>query len=156
MGVSFMSGSQQAFVYKWTHIPTGKWYIGSRTARNCHPNDGYLCSSDIVRPLIERYPDDWKREILCMGDSKSMRKKEAQFLKWFNAKKNPMSFNRSNSGGPIDGSGRKKGTKNSNSDLSITSLSKLTSEAIANLYVNETDPNRRFMLNKFIFSRVTT
>jgi len=20
-----------AYVYKWTHVPTGKWYIGSRT-----------------------------------------------------------------------------------------------------------------------------
>ena len=33
-----------AYVYKWIHIPTGKWYIGSRTRVGSHPDDGYYCS----------------------------------------------------------------------------------------------------------------
>ncbi len=152
-----MSENQRAFVYKWTHLPTGKWYIGSRTARNCHPNDGYICSSETVRPLIERNPDDWKREILCMGDSKTMRKKETQFLKWFNAKKNPMSFNRTNNGFP-DNAGRKDGQKNKiyvkYPDLEPKILSKLSSEELANRYVNEKEPFRRYLYNKFILDKV--
>jgi hypothetical protein len=29
----------QAFVYKWTQISTNKWYVGSRTAKNCYVGD---------------------------------------------------------------------------------------------------------------------
>lgn len=54
-----------AFVYKWTNIPTGKWYIGVRTKNGCHINDGYICSSKIVKPLILSNPSDWKRDILA-------------------------------------------------------------------------------------------
>ena len=42
----------QAFVYKWKHISTNMWYVGSRTAKNCHPNDGYICSSAFVKSMI--------------------------------------------------------------------------------------------------------
>lgn len=35
-----------AYVYRWTHIPTGKWYVGSRTAKGSHPNDGYYVAPD--------------------------------------------------------------------------------------------------------------
>lgn len=27
------------FLYIWIHLPTKKWYIGSRTAKNCHPSE---------------------------------------------------------------------------------------------------------------------
>jgi len=100
----------QAYVYKWTHIPSGKWYIGSRTKKNCHIDDGYICSSKIVKPLIEQNPIDWKREILAIGLPESMRKLETQLLQDFNASQNEMSFNQSNWGGPVKGAGRKKGT----------------------------------------------
>ena len=43
-----------AFLYKWIEISTDKWYIGSRTANGCHPTDGYICSSKIVKPLIRK------------------------------------------------------------------------------------------------------
>lgn len=86
----------QAFVYKWTHIPTGKWYIGSRTAKDCHPNDGYICSSTIVKPMIEQNPEEWKRTILHTGAPKEMRRMETHLLLEANAKDNPMSFNRNN------------------------------------------------------------
>jgi hypothetical protein len=49
-----------AYVYKWVHIPTGKWYIGSRTRVGSHPNDGYYCSSKTVKPLILANPNEWK------------------------------------------------------------------------------------------------
>jgi hypothetical protein len=37
-----------AYVYKWTHLPTLMWYVGSRTAEGCHPEDRYICSSKSV------------------------------------------------------------------------------------------------------------
>ena len=39
-----LGATTQAFLYKWTHIPTQKWYVGSRTAVGCHIDDGYICS----------------------------------------------------------------------------------------------------------------
>lgn len=85
-----------AYVYKWTHLPTMKWYIGSRTAVGCHPDDGYLCSSYHVKPLIESQQDEWKREIISTGTPKEMRFLEEEILELFNAKNDPRSFNRSN------------------------------------------------------------
>jgi len=98
----------QAFVYKWIHKPTGMWYIGSRTAKGCHINDGYICSSKIVKPMIEKNPEEWKREILKQGSVSEMRKHESSLLKLFNAKDDPMSYNRCNADAPPGG---KKGMK---------------------------------------------
>jgi hypothetical protein len=42
----------KAYLYRWTHIPSQKWYVGSRTGKGCHPDDGYICSSKIVKPMI--------------------------------------------------------------------------------------------------------
>jgi hypothetical protein len=99
-----------SYVYKWIHKPTQKWYIGSRTNKTAHPDDGYICSSQIVKPLILANPSDWERKIIATGSSKEMREKEQQLLKLYNAAKNPMSYNRSNWGGPVEGAGRKVGS----------------------------------------------
>jgi len=90
----------QAFVYKWIHKPTGMWYIGSRTAEGCHINDGYICSSTTVKPMIEQNPDEWERSILHTGMPKEMRKMETRLLTESNAMNNLMSFNRNNADGP--------------------------------------------------------
>lgn len=86
-----------AFVYKWTHLPSLKWYIGSRTSRNCHPGDNYLCSSKIVKPLIQEHPEEWKRDIIETGSPQEMRDLEYEILCLFDAKNDPRSFNRHNS-----------------------------------------------------------
>lgn len=104
--------SSQAFVYKWIHKPTGMWYIGSRTAKGCHINDGYICSSKIVKPMILEKPEEWERYILHTGTPQDMRKMETKILVELNAKKNMMSFNRNNAdgnpcGGRIPGSTKK-------------------------------------------------
>lgn len=93
------NNTTQAFVYKWIHKPTGKWYIGSRTAKGCHPDDGYICSSKIVKPMIQANPEEWTREILSTGSPPDMRKLESRHLMDMNAKSNPMSFNMNNSDG---------------------------------------------------------
>jgi len=85
-----------AFLYKWTHIPTGKWYIGSRTAKGCSLTDGYICSSIYVKPLIQSDPMNWKRDVLVIGESKYIRALENSYLKLIGAKEDVLSFNRSN------------------------------------------------------------
>ena len=91
--------NNQAYVYKWTHLLSRKWYIGSRTAKGCNPNDGYICSSRIVKPLIQSNPQDWNREIIDTGDANSMRELEQEILMLFDAVNDRRSFNRSNGGG---------------------------------------------------------
>ena len=86
----------QAFVYRWTHIPTGRWYIGSRTKKGCHIEDGYICSSRLVLPLVQAHPEEWRRDILALGLPQDMRKLETELLKNANAARNPQSFNQSN------------------------------------------------------------
>lgn len=88
-----------AFIYKWTELETGKWYVGARGARGCHPDDGYICSSKVVRPLIEANPDGWKREILHTGDPETVFFLEAELLESLNAKDDPQSFNKHNGDG---------------------------------------------------------
>lgn len=88
--------ASQAFLYKWTHIPTGKWYIGSRTAKGCHPADGYICSSSTVKPMIIERRLDWERTILVVGESKYIQQLEFKFLTKLDAKNDNMSFNLNN------------------------------------------------------------
>jgi hypothetical protein len=87
---------QTAFLYRWTQASTGMWYVGSRTAKNCHPSDGYICSSKHVKPLIETDPDDWKREVLLIAPPLYVREIEAKYLLFLNARDDTLSFNRHN------------------------------------------------------------
>jgi hypothetical protein len=88
-----------AYVYKWTHLPTLKWYVGSRTARGCHPNDQYICSSRIVKPLIMANPEEWSRTIIDTGTPEQMRELEEEILHLFDAAKDNRSFNQHNGDG---------------------------------------------------------
>lgn len=97
----------QAYLYKWTHIPTKKWYVGSRTAEGCHPNDGYICSSKIVKPLILENIAEWSREILAIGTPNYILDLESKYLTSVDAKNNNMSFNRHNGDGKFTSTGVK-------------------------------------------------
>jgi hypothetical protein len=94
-----------AFVYKWTHLPSLKWYIGSRTRQNSHPDDGYICSSKIVKPLIISNPTEWTREILYIGTPNDAYQYETMLLEMFNAKEDTRSFNMHNNNGMFTTSG---------------------------------------------------
>jgi hypothetical protein len=94
-----------SFVYKWIHLPTGKWYIGSRTAKGCHPEDGYISSSQLIKPLIKQNPAEWKREIIKTGSPEEMIKLETTLLESLDAKSNPMSFNQHNGDGKFTRTG---------------------------------------------------
>lgn len=88
-----------AFVYKWINTKTGMWYIGSRPAKGCHPEDGYICSSKKVLRLIKESPNDWIRIIISKGDPKSIRYAESLLLVEMNAASDPKSFNEHNNDG---------------------------------------------------------
>ena len=87
------------YVYKWTQLSTGKWYIGSRTAKTCHPDDGYICSSRIVKPMIVSDPEDWDRSIIATGEVYEMLELETKLLTESDAKHNQESFNQHNGDG---------------------------------------------------------
>jgi hypothetical protein len=96
-----------SFVYKWTHLPTGKWYIGCRTAKGCHPEDGYITSSKLVKSLIKTNPKEWQREILHTGTAKDILNLEVALLEQFDAKNNPLSYNQHNGDGKFTRTGVK-------------------------------------------------
>ena len=94
------------FVYKWIELSTGKWYIGSRTAKKCHPNDGYICSSKTVKKLITENPENWSRTIIATGTSEEILTLEIELLKSYDAKLNPMSYNLHNGDGKFTTTGK--------------------------------------------------
>lgn len=85
----------QAYVYKWTHTPSLRWYVGSRTRQGCHPNDGYICSSRTVKPLIQANPEEWTRTIIATGTPEDMLDLELEILDLFDALTDPRSLNQS-------------------------------------------------------------
>lgn len=92
-----------AYVYKWTHLPTMMWYVGSRTRKNCHPNDGYICSSKVVEPMVIQNHSEWKREIIAIGTKEQMISLEVEILQLFDAKNDPRSYNSHNGDGKFNG-----------------------------------------------------
>ena len=98
-----------AFLYRWTQKSTGMWYEGSRSAKGCHPEDGYICSSVTVKPMIVENLNDWYREILVIGEPAYIRKLETLRLTYLDAKNDPMSYNESNATwDPANRTGRKE------------------------------------------------
>jgi len=86
------------YLYKWTQLSTGMWYIGSKTQKGWSPalHEKYICSSKIVKPMILENRDDWKYEILVIGEASYIRKLETKYLVILDAKNNSNSYNRSN------------------------------------------------------------
>lgn len=101
------SKDSHGYVYKWTELSTKKWYIGCRSAKNCHVNDGYICSSRTVKPLITNNPENWIREILWIGDREITPTVESLFLSENNAANNDESYNLHNSDGKWNNTGRR-------------------------------------------------
>lgn len=83
----------EAFVYRWREISTNRWYIGYHKG---NPNDGYICSSVIAKPMIQSNPSNWQRKILRFGTKREMQKLEQSLLVKLNAKDNANSYNRCN------------------------------------------------------------
>ena len=101
------SKTNHGYIYRWIELSTGKWYIGSRSARRGHVNDGYICSSKIVKPLIQEHPENWIREILFVGEMEYIRILETEMLLEYDAAANPMSYNQTNSDGKFHTVGKR-------------------------------------------------
>jgi hypothetical protein len=84
-----------SFVYKWTNKTNQMWYVGSRTAQNCHPDDGYICSSKVVKPMVLADPDNWVRTIIDTGTPAEMRELEEFIIKESKAPERADSYNQS-------------------------------------------------------------
>lgn len=89
----------QAFLYRWNQKSTGKWYEGSRTKKNCHIDDGYICSSKAVKQMILENPADWERTILVIGSPMYIRDLESTRLQILDARNEPLSYNKHNNDG---------------------------------------------------------
>ena len=111
-------------MYKWTHLPTGKWYIGSRTAKGCNPKDGYICSSKVVKPMILEKREEWKRSIVAIGDVHYIIDLESAYLKVLDAKHNKMSFNMHHGDGKFTVAGKKVGPQSSKHKAKLGSAKK--------------------------------
>jgi hypothetical protein len=94
-----------AYLYKWTNLTTNKWYIGSRAKRGCHPDDGYICSSRTVKPMILENKEQWTRDILCLGTPEYIVDLETRLLTALDAKNDPMSYNQHNGDGKFTSAG---------------------------------------------------
>ena len=94
------------YVYKLTDKHTGKWYIGSRTAKKCVPEElgvGYFTSSQIVAPLFRAEPFRFDIEILVASeDFEYIIKVEADMLMFRDAKNDPLSYNMHNGDGKMN------------------------------------------------------
>ena len=99
------------YLYKLTQKSTGKWYVGSRTAKKCHPIEGYICSSRHVKPMYLNNPSDWNREILVIGSAEYIRELETNYLKSLGAKNDLMSFNLHDGDGKFTTAGKKLSSK---------------------------------------------
>ena len=84
-----------AYIYKYTNIEDGKWYVGYHLGR---PLDGYLESSTNkeFRSLMEGSKPIFKYEILYCGSHAEMKNLEHRILSDQNAMTNAMSYNLSN------------------------------------------------------------
>lgn len=106
------------YVYKWTHLPTLKWYVGSRTSKNSHPDDGYICSSKIVKEEILKYPTEWRRDIVAIGTKNEMTELEGVILTTLNARDDLRSFNKHNNDGNFKFVGGVPNSKRHNEKIS--------------------------------------
>jgi hypothetical protein len=94
----------KAYVYKWVHKPSLKWYIGSHTGRDEH----YICSSKLIKHHIVEFPNEWERQILAYGTPEEMYDLETEILQLTDAKHDPRSFNGHNNDGKFNTIGRTK------------------------------------------------
>ena len=89
-----------AFIYKFLHILTGRWYIGMHGLKEHEsPFDGTYWNSstdDDFKVLLEEKPEEFRYEILHYGSLQGMFKLENKILTELDAGDNPMSWNKWN------------------------------------------------------------
>jgi hypothetical protein len=138
--------NQEAFVYRWREHATGKWYIGYHKGS---PQDGYICSSQIVKPLIQARPAQWSRRILRFGTRQQMVALEHRILKRLDARRNPSSYNQTN--------GAQDLYQLSRWEQLGYDFTQMTSKEIAKKYQEEIltgDPVRVFLCDEWLINKL--
>lgn len=93
------------YVYELIDRKTEKWYVGSRTAKNCKPEDlgvSYFTSSKIVSLIFKDNPDRFIKKILVISDVDYVVKVESGILKLRDAKNDIHSYNAWNGDGKFN------------------------------------------------------
>jgi hypothetical protein len=59
------------YVYRTTHIPTSRWYVGIRTS-GCWPGDDpYLGSGKVLRALVRAHPrGEFSKQVLAIVETR--------------------------------------------------------------------------------------
>lgn len=137
----------QPYVYKWTHLPTLNWYVGSRTRQGCHPDEKYICSSRYVRPLIESNPTEWQKTIVAIGSPDEIRQLEADILYTTDARNDCRSYNLHNGDGKFTTAGKKMPPRSKEtvekirSKLKLQTLSEEQRQHLSEINRGENNPN---------------
>lgn len=87
---------KEAFVYCWTDHKTNKLYVGSHKGST---NDGYICSSKIMKEQYNERPEDFTRQIIAEGKYEDIRKLESKILDIVDARLNEDFYNQHNGNG---------------------------------------------------------
>ena len=83
----------EAFVYCWTDTANQKLYVGSHKGKI---DDGYICSSKIMKEEYIKRPNDFVRQIVAIGNYKDIRNLEFRILDSVKASKNDSFYNQHN------------------------------------------------------------
>lgn len=67
----------ESFVYKWTNIKSGRFYIGKHKGT---PDDGYISSGKTFLECYNAEPSMYKREILFYGTDRECLKEEGRLV----------------------------------------------------------------------------
>ena len=90
----------EAFLYKFTHKPTSRWYLGMHGLKEdeSHRDGAYWNSStdEEFKELLQTKPQEFLYEISEYGTVSAIYKKENELLESSNAAKDPMSWNKWN------------------------------------------------------------
>lgn len=122
-----------AFLYIWINEITEKKYIGVHKGDQ---NDGYICSSKILKECYWAAPQNFKRTIISIGSYDNMLNQETILLHKIDAKNNPMYYNMHNGDGNFV---NKKHTEQTKVKMSLAAKGKPKSkEHIKNLALART------------------
>lgn len=84
------------YVYEVIDRVTGKYYVGSRTAKGCYPEElgvSYFTSSKTVSFIFKNDPNRFEKKILVSGDVDYVVKVESDVLKFRDSKNDTNSYN---------------------------------------------------------------
>lgn len=87
---------KEAFVYCWTDHLRNMLYIGYHKGSL---DDGYVCSSKLMKEQYKERPSDFTRQILAQGSVEDMHALERKILVSENAQNNASFYNRTNGTG---------------------------------------------------------